>query len=82
MSGAIVVRIYYTTEETILKEEYFQINYKKEGVYKSYYPNGNLYKIGNYVDDKLEGECKEYYQNGKLKSICNFIIFIYIFYVI
>lgn len=36
--------------------------------YFKFYPNGKVYKEGNYVNEKVSGEWKFYYQNGKLKS--------------
>jgi antitoxin component YwqK of YwqJK toxin-antitoxin module len=37
-----VIRIYYNKEKTKVKEEYFTMNGKKEGIYKSYHRNGKL----------------------------------------
>ena len=42
------------------------MNGKKNGKYKSYYENGQLKSIGNYVDDKLNGEFKSFHENGEL----------------
>jgi antitoxin component YwqK of YwqJK toxin-antitoxin module len=36
------------------------------GKNKSYYENGQLKSIGNYVDDKLNGEFKSFHENGEL----------------
>lgn len=47
---------------------YFYKNGKNHGMANSYYENGQLYLIGNYVNDKIEGESFEYYSNGKLKD--------------
>jgi len=53
-----VIRTYYDKEQTKLKEEYYQVNGKKEGEYKSYYENGNLlehsiYDNGKKIKDKM-----------------------------
>ena len=45
-----VIRTYYY--EGQLKKEYCLIHNKKEGLYKSYHENGQLYKICNYINGK------------------------------
>jgi antitoxin component YwqK of YwqJK toxin-antitoxin module len=57
---AKVVRTYHDDEQTKVREEYFEINGKKEGIYKSYHENGKLEEICNYIDGKKEGEYKYY----------------------
>ncbi len=71
---AKVVRRYYDMEQTKLKEEYYEIDGKKEGVYKSYFENGNIDIICNYIDGKLNGEYKSYHMNGQLNFINNKVI--------
>ena len=68
-----VVRTYYDNAKTRLKEEYFINAGKKEGIYKSYYSNGQLWYEVNYIDNKREGICKSYYENGQISSEVNFI---------
>jgi antitoxin component YwqK of YwqJK toxin-antitoxin module len=70
---AKVVRTYYDMEQTELKEEYYEVNGKIEGVYKSYFENGNIDIICNYINGKLNGEYKSYHSNGQLYIICNYI---------
>ena len=53
---AKVVRTYHDDEKTKLREEYYEINGKKEGLYKKYYYNGQLEVICNYTDDKINGK--------------------------
>ena len=36
-----VVRTYHDQEQTILKEEYFQLNGKRNGIYREYHNNNN-----------------------------------------
>ena len=48
---AKVVRTYHDSEKTKLKEEYYEIDGKKEGEYKLYWDNCQLWAICNYVDD-------------------------------
>ena len=59
-----VIRTYHDPEETKLKSEVFMMNGKKEGVYKSYYENGQLEYEVNYIDDKKNGIYKRYLGNG------------------
>jgi antitoxin component YwqK of YwqJK toxin-antitoxin module len=56
-----------------LKEEYFQNNGIKEGIYKKYYDMGNLQLECNYINDKLNGNCKKYNYYGILLIECNYI---------
>ena len=56
-----------------LKEEFFEINGKKEGILKLYYKNGNIMSIRNYVNNKLNGEYERYYENGNIYEICNYV---------
>ena len=41
---ARVVRTYYDDEKTKLREEYYEVDGKKEGEYKSYYEMDNYMK--------------------------------------
>jgi len=50
---AQVTRTYHDNGQ--LKKEYFENDGKKEGEYKQYYVNGQLYRICNYVNGKIEG---------------------------
>jgi len=75
---AEVKRTYYSTGE--LDSEYFEINGKINGLYKSYLKNGQLFVIKTYVDNILHGEYIHYhcakeqiyfihqYVNGKLNG--------------
>ena len=44
---------------------------KKNGEYKEYRENGQLYVICSYTDDKKNGMYKSYYENGQLWEICS-----------
>jgi antitoxin component YwqK of YwqJK toxin-antitoxin module len=48
-----VQREYY--QSGALKSEIFVNAGKKEGEYKAYHSNGQLYNICNYINDKKEG---------------------------
>ncbi len=63
-------REYYNSGE--LEKEYFEINEKKEGEFKSYYKNGQILEIYTYIDGKRNGEYKYYYPDGTLSTIGTF----------
>ncbi len=68
------VRTYYPSKK--IHEEYFHINGKKEGEYKSYYINGGIEIICNYVNGKLEGLHRKYYSLTPLPlslPLCSFV---------
>ncbi len=87
MKSCGIVKIYHTfycsntfskchcneKKGTNLKEEYFQNNGSKEGIYKYYWYNGILKNECNYIDGKLNGSYKEYYEDGELRIECNYI---------
>ncbi len=50
-----LIRTFYDEEKTKLKEEYFIHINKKEGIYRSYWENGQLGAEVNYINDKKEG---------------------------
>jgi hypothetical protein len=62
---AKVVRTYHDVEKTIFKEEYYEIDGKKEGDYKLYDENGQLIGICNYINGNIEGKYKD--SNTNLK---------------
>ena len=47
-----VYREYFDEEHKKLESEVFMMNGKEEGVYKSYYDSGQLWKEINYIDGK------------------------------
>ena len=51
-----------------IRYEYYQNCGKKEGVYKEYYENGNLYKELNYIDGKKNGISKVFKINHILST--------------
>ena len=59
-SGVIYIYFDYTTN---IKSECFQLNGKKEGIYREYYKNGKLYYEINYINNKKEGIYKKFYEN-------------------
>lgn len=64
-------REYYNSGE--LEKEYFEINEKKEGEFKSYYKNGEIREICTYIDGKRNGHYKYYYPGGTLSTIGTFV---------
>ena len=49
------------------------MNGKKEGIYKSYWNNGQLWEEVNYIDGKMNGIYKRYHYNGQLWEEVNYI---------
>lgn len=45
---------------------------RKEGVFKSYYNDGNLRSVGNYRAGKRDGLFKKFYENGQLMFKANY----------
>ncbi len=70
MDLPIIVRNYFRPEK--LKEEFFEMNGKIEGPYKSYDIEGNLTTLCYYIDGKKNGLCYEYIF-GKIGSITSFV---------
>ena len=68
-----VVRRYHDKEKTKVRVEYFKMNGKKEGIYKSYWNNGQLWEEVNYIDGKMNGIYKRYHYNGQLWEEINYI---------
>jgi len=50
-----VIRTYHDQDETRIYEEYFILNNKKEGVYRSYHKNGCELSIDNSNRENLSG---------------------------
>lgn len=44
----------------------------KQGESKTFYSNGSLKEVGNFINNKKDEEWISYYQNGKSKSIINY----------
>jgi antitoxin component YwqK of YwqJK toxin-antitoxin module len=51
-----VVRSYHDLAESKLKEEYFVNAGVREGVYRSYYEDGQIWNEVNYINEELESE--------------------------
>jgi len=47
-------------------------NGNKQGLWETYYPNGQLETKGYYIDDRKDGIWEKYYSNGYLmyKALC------------
>jgi antitoxin component YwqK of YwqJK toxin-antitoxin module len=59
---AEVRKTYHPTGE--LKSEVFEINGKRNGIYKEYRKNGQLKGDCFFIDDEIQGELKLYHENG------------------
>ena len=47
--------------------EYYTNKKLKNGVFKEYFEDGNLFVKTSYLNDSIDGEYIEYYKNGQLK---------------
>lgn len=52
----------YSKDAIIEKGQY--VNNKKEGLWTTYYPNGNIKMELTYMNNRPDGYCKLYYENG------------------
>ncbi len=50
------------------------VNGVKEGLWKTWHPNGKLYKEGYVKNGKEHSEYQEYYENGALKYQYNYVM--------
>jgi antitoxin component YwqK of YwqJK toxin-antitoxin module len=73
-NGTGIIKKYYydRIEEYYAYYEFFVFNGNKEGKYKQFYKNGQLYLICNYKNGKIEGEFQSYYESGQLYIKCNY----------
>jgi len=67
-----VERTFYTNSFT-LKSEVYILNGKKNGIYRSFHENGQIYEESNYLDGKLNGIKNTYNKNGNIESECIYI---------
>ena len=65
MSFTGVREVYYKAGE--LRTSWFECNGVRDGEYKSFWPNGELHSICNYINNKREGKYK-YYDQEYLKE--------------
>ena len=70
MELPIFVRNYFKPNK--LKEEYFELNGHREGIYTSYDIEGNITTVCNYVNGKKNGICYEY-MIGKISNISYYV---------
>ena len=68
-----VSRTYYDDAKTNLRQEYFANVGKIEGIYKSYWENGQLEVEVNYINGLMNGIYKSYWNNGQLWEEVNYI---------
>jgi len=56
----------FTDPQEVMCSGLWFSGYRKEGEYKAWHENGNLYKHYFYKDGELDGECKMWHENGQL----------------
>ena len=59
-------KTYYDKNKTQIHEEFYHNDYIKEGIYKSYYKNGNIERESTYINGELNGISTEYKESGKI----------------
>lgn len=65
----------YNSDGSVFIEQYYDDYGNKIGIYKSYYPNGNVMQEGEYagVDYfQKKGEWRTYYKSGQLKTVISY----------
>ena len=50
---------------------YFDLDDRRQGKWKEYYENGNLFCEGSFLNGKQNGKWYELYENGQLKRTGN-----------
>ena len=69
-NGQIQMKGTYSSFDKTIKENYW-CNYKnntKQGLYQTWYKNGNPESRYNYMDGKKNGLCEEFYSNGQISD--------------
>lgn len=56
------------SKDSIKVITYSDTSKNKQGLYKFYYSNGQLFEEGDYVDNKREGLWQTHWENGNLKE--------------
>jgi antitoxin component YwqK of YwqJK toxin-antitoxin module len=74
LDSNIVAITRYRNNQMILHEEInrYDENQKKTGVWKSFYPGGNIKEEIQYLNGKLNGVYKIYHNNGHLINVLNY----------
>ncbi len=62
---------YYNSGEKLLERQFFKG--KKQGVFKQWWPNGNLRYSFNYNHDKYDGKQTIYFHFGKMQEEKNYL---------
>jgi hypothetical protein len=74
-SGQIQMKGAYSSFDKNIKENYW-CNYRtntKQGLYETWYKNGQLESRSTFVDGEFHGLNEEWYSNGQISSRCNWI---------
>ena len=59
-------KLYYRSGA--LRDEWVEVDGKRNGAYKRYYESGALRFIFNFCEDLMEGPQEEYFENGQLQK--------------
>ncbi len=63
---------YFNEEDGLLSAEEQYEQGVKVGVWKTYYPEGNVAEELTYRNDKMQGPCVQYFTDGSVKLKCNY----------
>lgn len=66
------MKIYMDLPKNKLREEGPMFSFYKEGLWKYYYPNGDIYKTANFVKGYLEGDKTSYDEEGRIVKITSY----------
>lgn len=65
------VRVYRNEKNAVKGLEFYKYG-KKNGTHYTYYDNGKIYTIENFLDNKIIGKSHEYYPNGVTKKTADY----------
>ena len=65
-------KFYSEYDKVLLSEENYK-NGKKEGVSKTFYPEGDIAEMTNWKDGVRTGAWEQYFKDGKLKLKCTYV---------
>ena len=68
-----LIETHYDEAKTKVNERYYvDKNGLRQGLYESFYENGQLRRRCTYKDGKLDGLYESFYENGQLKERCTY----------
>lgn len=65
--------LYYNEEDGALSAEEHYLNSRKEGIWKTYYPEGQVTEEITYRDDAKDGPWQQYFTDGSIKLKASYV---------